>query len=110
MSAKLSVGDILAAEMQASDRDTVELFPVVGLATGTILGAADVCSAGPHSTPRSTNIFAVFFALFCLVCWSCYAQYMLKMDIECFDDLDRDDHVHRDQSTRLRRESQQIYW
>ena len=36
---------------------TVELFPVVGLATGTILGAADFCSAGPHSTPRSTNIF-----------------------------------------------------
>ena len=36
---------------------TVELFPVVGLATGTILGATDVCSAGPHSTPRSINIF-----------------------------------------------------
>ena len=36
---------------------TVELFPVVGLATGTILGAADVCRAGPHSTPRSTNVF-----------------------------------------------------
>ena len=36
---------------------SVELFPVVGLATGTILGAADVCRAGPHSTPRSTNVF-----------------------------------------------------
>ena len=35
----------------------VELLPVVGLATGTTLGAADVCSAGPHSTLRSTNIF-----------------------------------------------------
>ena len=38
-------------------RIVVELFPVVGLATGTILGAADVCRAGPHSTPRSSNIF-----------------------------------------------------
>ena len=36
---------------------SVELFPVVGLATGTILGAADVRRVGPHSIPRSTNIF-----------------------------------------------------
>ena len=35
----------------------VELFPVVGLATGTILRAADTYSAEPHSTPRSTNNF-----------------------------------------------------
>ena len=38
-------------------RFTVEMFPIVGLATGAILGAADVCRAGPHSTPRSTNEF-----------------------------------------------------
>ena len=35
----------------------VELCPVVGLASGTILGAADACSARPHSTPCSTNTF-----------------------------------------------------
>ena len=38
-------------------RCTVELRPVVGLATGTILRAADARSARPHSTPCSTNKF-----------------------------------------------------
>ena len=34
----------------------VEVFPV-GLATGRTPRAADASCAGPHSTPRSTNIF-----------------------------------------------------
>ena len=45
----------------------VEVFPGVGLATGTILRAADACSARPHSTPRSTNTFvgALLEGVFC---------------------------------------------